>query len=131
MFRRPPQTLAARLTAPLEPYDATVNRIGDASNRYLGWLWWPMTPPKPSETYSPSRYAFDVAQNILSIIAVEAVMKRQGALPAGRRLAFDRSWSTVLGIVAYLVMAGAWDRRAARRRRMGHFGRRGTGRHRR
>ncbi len=130
MLRRPPRTLAARLTAPLEPFDASVNRISDASNRYLGFLWWPMTPPRQSEAYSPSRHALVAAESILGTIVVEALMKQQGALPSGRRLAFDRVWSTVLGTVLHLAIAGAWDRRATRRRRIGPLGR-GTLRNRR
>jgi hypothetical protein len=110
-------TVSADLTAPLAGLDRPLNAMSDFGNRVLPWMWWPAGAPRPHRPYGLEHHAVLLAWNIGSFVAYELLVparhKRTGVAQQ-----VERALSTVGSFALQVAVAGAWDRRAAARRRM-------------
>jgi hypothetical protein len=111
---RPPHAAARSIDRP-------VNALNDGTVRLVPWLWWPAFPPRRDRPWSAGQHIAYVGWSLASFVLGEVVAAR---LPAelrstGARLRNERLITGVAGLAAWVVAAGAWDRRAggSRRRR--------------
>ena len=94
-----------------------MNALGDWFARVAPWAYWQLSPPAPDEDVSAELHALVAVQTVLANAVVEAALYRRGELPSGRRRWGERSVTAMLTFVLWAWIAGAWDRRAASRRR--------------
>jgi hypothetical protein len=112
-------TVFDRLTRPLARADRPVNALNDGTVRLTPWVWWPASAPRRGRPWSAGQHLACVGWGLAAFVVGEVVYAR---LPAdlrstGTRLRNERLASGVAGVAAWVVAAGAWDRRAARLRR--------------
>jgi hypothetical protein len=86
--------------------------MNDRLVRTAPWAYWPAQPPHPRRPVGPDVHAAYLLQLVGFSIPIELLMKR-----AGRELWRERAISVAATVVAAAITSGAWDRRAARRRR--------------
>ena len=110
-------TLAARATEPLAFADDHVNSVSDWMRNRTPWAWWPAQPPSPRQQVGPDVHAAYALQSVGITAVVEGLAYATGNLPSGRKLWRDRAIQLAATVAATAITSGAWDRRAARRRR--------------
>jgi hypothetical protein len=109
-------TIFARSTEALSRLDTPLNAMTDVTVRRMPWMWWPATPPRQDRPYSVAQHAATLAWSAATFVVGELATPRQ-LRSSGRRLQLERAGSLLLSIVAWVLAAGAWDRRAERLRR--------------
>ncbi len=115
MSRRGPG-LAGRLTAPMAWADPALDAYDDWAARHP-WVWWPIGPPDQRKPLGLREHGWVLGMSLAGVATVEAVQAANGTRAAGAQLAFERAFTAVVGGVVWLLATGAWERRAARRRR--------------
>ena len=104
-------TLLARATAPLAPLDPALNALSDLGNKVTPWMWWPIDPPKKTESYDIPRLGLVILWCLVPEV-LEAVVP-EDAKSSGRA----RTISQITAVVLSAATVGAWDRRAERLQR--------------
>jgi hypothetical protein len=109
----------ARATRPLQRLDGPVNRLSDFTVRVTPWMWWPASPPRRDRPYEAGQHAAYLAWSAIGFVAGEVLAQRlpEDQRSTGRRLRNERIVTGLLTGVLWLVIVGAWDRRAERLRR--------------
>ena len=110
-------SLIARVTESLAVADDHVNAASDWMRKRTPWAWWPAQPPKPSKPIGNDVHAAYALQSIGITALVEGLAYATGNLPSGRKLWRDRAIQLSATVTIAAITTGAWDRRAARRRR--------------
>jgi hypothetical protein len=98
--------------------DNWVNAGSDWTREHAPWAWWPAKPPHPRRPVGLDAHAAYLLQLGGSIALVEAVWRGVGEPPSAAKLWRERGLQLALTVVAAAITSGAWDRRAARRRRL-------------
>ena len=115
--RRRRRTFAARATAPLAFADDAVNGVHDRLNAALPWVWWPIGPPSRRRPIPASAHALNALAVVADAVLPELVERAAGReVPTGARRWRRRALAVLRTGVPWLMLAGAWDRRAAGRR---------------
>lgn len=112
-------TFAARATAPLAALDRPINALSDAEARLFPWTWWPVGPPPRHRPYGSAEHAVGLGWLVASFALSEVVV---ATLPEhlrsrGAALQVERAAAVAGGVATWVMIAGAWDRRAQRLRR--------------
>jgi hypothetical protein len=112
-------TIFDRLTRPLAPVDRPINALNDGTARVTPWVWWPASAPRRNRPWSTGQHVAYAGWALAGLVVGEIVAAR---LPAGLRstgaqLRNDRIRAGLAGLVGWVIVAGAWDRRATRLRR--------------
>jgi hypothetical protein len=103
---------------PLAFADDWVNAASDWGREHAAWAWWPAPPPHPRRPVGKDVHAAYLLQVGILIAVVEAAWRRLGEPPGVAKLWRVRGVVVAVSLVATAVTDGAWDRRAARRRRL-------------
>jgi hypothetical protein len=109
----------ARATRALEALDGPVNRFSDLTVRATPWMWWPASPPRPDREYDAGQHATVLAWSAVGYLAGDVLAQRlpEEHRSTGSRLRNERIVTGVMSAALWLVVVGAWDRRAGRLRR--------------
>ena len=109
----------ALATQPLQGLDGAVNRLNDLAVRATPWMWWPASPPRRDRPFEAGQHAAYLAWSAVGYLAGDALARRapEEMRSTGRRLRDERIATGVMAAAMWLVVAGAWDRRAERLRR--------------
>jgi hypothetical protein len=113
-------SLFARATQPLHRLDGPVNGATDLTIRLTpAWMWWPASPPRRDRPHDAGQHAVYLGWSAVGLLAgdVLATHLPEEHRSTGARLRTERIVSVVLTVVLWVVLAGAWDRRAERLRR--------------
>jgi hypothetical protein len=106
------------VTQPLAFADDWVNAVSDWLREHASWAWWPAQPPHPRRHVGHDAHAAYLLQLGGLIAVIEAAWRATGEPPSAAKLWRERGLQLALTLVAAAITSGAWDRRAARRRRL-------------
>lgn len=109
----------ARATAPLQAVDGPLNRLSDLTVGMTPWMWWPASPPRRDRPYDAAQHAVLVTWSVVGYVAGDVLSQKlpEEQRSTGRRLQAERIGAAVASVALWLLMVGAWDRRAAHLRR--------------
>jgi hypothetical protein len=113
-------TVFDRLTRPLARIDRPVNALNDGTVRLTPWVWWPASAPRRGRPWSAEQHAAYLGWSLAAFAVADVVAAHlpEDLRSTGVRLRRERVVTGVASVAAWVVAAGAWDRRAARRHRL-------------
>jgi hypothetical protein len=87
--------------------------------RVAPWAWWPASPPRRDRAYDAGQHAVLLAWSAAGYLVGDVLAQRmpEESRSTGRRLSIERTVTGLITAMMWLLIAGAWDRRAERLRR--------------